>query len=191
MKQLILASTSVYRQELLKRLGLPFKAQAPGVDEAPFQHNKAFKPRELAEHLSQLKAHALASPEAVVIGGDQLVDFQGKILGKPHTEAAAIAQLKAMAGHSHDLITSVCVASAEGDVMFTDITRLTLRKLTDDEIECYVLQDQPLDCAGSYKIEKLGITLMEKIETQDFTAIQGLPLIKLATVLREKGFKLP
>ena len=190
MKQLILASTSVYRQELLKRLGLAFKAQAPGIDEDA-EKKKNFKPKELAEHLAQLKARALKNPDAVIIGGDQLVDFNGKILGKPGASAAAIEQLQAMSGKSHDLITAVCVASPEGEVMITDITRMTLRNLTRTEIERYVSQDQPLDCAGSYKIEKLGISLMEKIETEDFTAIQGLPFIKQAQVLREKGFQLP
>ena len=190
MKQLILASTSVYRQDLLKRLGLDFKAQAPGIDEDS-EKNSTFEPRKLAEHLACLKARSLARPEAVVIGGDQLVNFQGKILGKPGTAMVAMEQLKAMSGHSHDLITAVCINSSEGEIIITNITRMTLRTLTQDEIQRYVLKDQPLDCAGAYKIEKLGITLMEKIETEDFTAIQGLPLMKLAQALRQKGFHLP
>lgn len=190
MKQLILASTSVYRQELLKRLGLPFKAQAPGVDEDA-EKNKGLRPLKLAEHLACLKARSLMKPGYVVIGGDQLVDFQGKTLGKPGGREAAITQLQSMVGQTHDLITSVCVASDEGEVLMTDITQMTLRKLSLPEIERYIDHDQPMDCAGAYKIEKLGITLMEKIETDDFTAIQGLPLMKLSKVLREKGFNLP
>ncbi len=190
MNQLILASTSVYRQELLKRLGLSFKAQAPGVDEDA-EKKKGFQPRKLAEHLACLKARSLVAPGSVVIGGDQLVDFQGQILGKPGSIDTAIQQLQAMSGKSHILITAVCVASDGGETLITDITRMTLRTLTLSEIERYVHHDLPLDCAGAYKIEKLGIALMQKIETEDFTAIQGLPLMKLANVLREKGFQLP
>ncbi len=190
MKQLVLASTSVYRQELLKRLGLSFKSQAPGIDEDA-EKDKGLSPQKLAEHLAGLKARSLLTPGQVVVGGDQLVHFQGQILGKPGSVKAAIEQLLSMSGQSHDLITAVCVSSDQGEVLFTDITRMTLRNLTRSEVERYVEHDQPLDCAGAYKIEKLGITLMEKIETEDFTAIQGLPLMKLAKVLRDKGFQLP
>ena len=190
MKQLILASTSVYRQELLKRLGLPFQVASPGIDEDA-EKAKGFKPQALAERLAEMKAAALSSDAAVVIGGDQLVDFEGQILGKPGSEAAAVQQLQSLAGKTHRLITAVCVSSSDGNMMITDITRLTLRKLSLTEIERYVQADRPLDCAGAYKIEQQGVALMEKIETEDSTAIQGLPLIKLAQALRKKGFLIP
>jgi septum formation protein len=190
MKQLVLASTSAYRQELLRRLGLEFIALPPGVNEDQ-EKATGLAPQALAERLASLKAKALAGPGRVVIGGDQLVNFNGKILGKPGHPDKAFEQLKSMSGKTHELVTAVSVWSEEQEIVFCDITRMTLRPLDDGEIRRYIQADRPLDCAGSYKIEKLGITLMARIETQDFTAIQGLPLMKLAEILRQKGFQSP
>lgn len=190
MKQLILASTSVYRQELMKRLPLEFKAMAPLADEEAHKDPR-MSPRQMAEHLAKVKAHSLRGPNKIVIGSDQLVHFEGQKLGKPGSREKAVEQLLSMAGKSHELITAVCVSTEDEDIIFTDVTRMHLRKLTRAEIERYIDQDQALDCAGAYKIEKAGISLMSKIETEDFTAIQGLPLLKLSEILRQKGFLIP
>jgi septum formation protein len=187
---LILASTSVYRQELLRRLPLEFKAVAPLVDEEAHK-NMNLAPLHLAENLARLKACSIKTPDSVVIGSDQIVHFEGQILGKPGNREKAIEQLQGLAGKSHELITSVCVWDQETEIVFTDTTHLIMRALSRIEIERYVDLDKPYDCAGAYKIEKAGITLMAKIESDDFTAIQGLPLLKLSQVLRQKGFRLP
>jgi septum formation protein len=190
MKQLILASTSKYRQELLKRLPLEFTAQAPVADEDSYK-DKGLGPRKLAETLATLKATSLKGPNKVVIGSDQVAHFEGRILSKPGNREKAIEQITLMAGKTHELITSVCVCDGDDEILFTDVTSLTMRALSQHEIERYVDFDQPFDCAGSYKIEKAGITLMSKIHSEDFSAIQGLPLLKLSQVLRQKGFRLP
>lgn len=190
MIQIVLASTSVYRQELLRRLNLPFEATAPTVDESEYK-KKIRDPRQLAETLAQLKARSLAQKDRVVIGGDQVAHLDGEILSKPGNVAKAKEQLLKMQGRTHLLTTSVCLVGLGPEVTFTDITRLKMRSLQEDEIERYIELDQPLDCAGSYKIEKAGISLMMEIQSEDFTAIQGLPLIRLAEALRQKGFKVP
>lgn len=185
-KQLILASTSKYRQELLARLAYPFTTQAPLIDEES-EKDPRLSPQALAEKLARLKAQSLQQAEHVIIGGDQLVAFEGRILGKAHTAENAVQQLESMQGKTHELITAICVISGQKVIPFTDITRMHMKKLTRQQIERYVHLDQPLDCAGSYKIEKHGIMLFEKIESQDFTAIQGLPLIALNKILENEG----
>jgi septum formation protein len=190
MKQLILASTSKYRQELLSRLPLSFTAMAPAVNEDEHK-NKGLAPLELAQHLSQLKARSLKGPGRIVIGSDQLVNFNGKILGKPGSREQAIKQLLEISGKIHELITAVCIWDESEEVTFTDKTYLTLKNLSKEEIERYIDIDKPLDCAGAYKIEKAGISLMSEIKSEDFTAIQGLPLIKLCQILRQKGLQIP
>ena len=181
-KQLILASTSKYRQELLSRLAFNFTAQPPLLDEEK-EKDPALSPRALAEKLAFMKAETLAGPGKVVIGGDQLVSFNGKILGKPHTKEKAVEQLLSMQGKVHELITAVCVFDGDKALPFTDITTMHMKVLSRAQIERYVELDSPLDCAGSYKIEKHGISLFDKIESQDFTAIQGLPLLRLHQIL--------
>lgn len=185
-KKLILASTSKYRKELLSRLGYNFNVAAPLVDEEK-EKDPALSPQALAEKLAFMKAESLKGAGKVVIGGDQLVAFQGKILGKPHTPEKAVEQILAMQGQVHDLITAICIFDGDKKIAFTDITRLEMKKLSRIQAERYVTLDQPLDCAGSYKIEKHGIMLFEKIESQDFTAIQGLPLIALNKILENCG----
>jgi septum formation protein len=191
---LILASTSPYRRALVERLGVPFRSVAPSVDEEAIKASmQGATPRKLAEHLAITKARSVAAieTEAVVIGGDQLVSLDGVILGKPGTVERAVAQLQAMAGRSHELITAIAVLYNWRIYAETDVTRLVVRSLTLDEIRRYVEADRPLDCAGSYKIEARGITLFERIESADHSAIVGVPLIALTSILREIGFAIP
>ena len=192
MADLILASTSKYRRELLTRLKLPFETVAPGVDEVAVK--AAGGPaREVVEELARRKAEAVRRlrPSDVVIGSDQAAVLDGEVLDKPGTEANAVAQLRSLRGRRHQLITAVAVAHPGGIERFTDVTNLTMRRLTDEEITRYVRAEMPLDCAGSYKIEGLGVTLFEQIETRDHTAIVGLPLAQLSDTLRDLGFALP
>jgi septum formation protein len=191
---LILASTSPYRRALVERLGVPFRCVAPPVDERALKAGwDGVRPRELAERLAMAKAASVASgePDAAVIGGDQLVSLDGSILGKPGTTEQAVAQLRAMSGRSHELITAILVVYRGRSYAHTDVTKLFLRSLTLDEIHRYVEADRPLDCAGSYKLEARGIALFERIDSEDQTAITGVPLIALTTILRSIGFAIP
>ena len=191
---LILASTSPYRRALMDRLGMPFRSVAPPVDEDALKASMAgATPRELAERLAVAKARAVAAiePGAVVVGGDQLVSLDGEILGKPGTVGRAVDQLRAMAGRSHELVTAIVAVHAGEVYVATDVTILHLRSLTLDEIIRYVEADRPLDCAGSYKLEARGITLFERIESADHSAIIGMPLIALTSILRSIGFAIP
>ncbi len=185
-KPLILASTSKYRQELLARLARPFTAVAPLVDEEK-EKDPRLSPQALAEKLAYLKAQSLSQAGQIVIGGDQLVAFEGRIIGKPHTPEKALEQLLSMQGKTHELITAICVFNGDKAIPYTDITRMHMKKMNREQIEKYVQLDNPIDCAGSYKIEKHGIMLFDKIESQDFTAIQGLPLIALNKILENEG----
>lgn len=191
-KELILASSSKYRQELLARLGVPFRALAPNIDE---DHYKLIIPVavELAEQLSFYKAEAILKlhPHACVIGSDQVAEIDGKILGKPHTREQAIEQLSLLQGTEHALVTSMCIMTSEEKIIYTDRTFLRMRDLSIDQIERYLDYDQPYDCAGSYKLESRGIALFKKIEGHDHTAIQGLPLMKVAEILNCLGYSLP
>jgi septum formation protein len=189
---LVLASTSPYRRALLGRLGVPFRCLPPQFDETSVAI-ESVAPRVLAETLARRKAESIAAiePGAVVIGCDQLVSLEGRILGKPGTVPRAIEQLELMAGRSHDLITALVVIGRGKAIDHTDLTRMKMRPLCRPEIERYVFQDQPVDCAGSYKLEERGIVLFERIETEDPTAITGLPLIRLTEILRWLGFKIP
>jgi len=191
---LILASASPYRRSLVERLGIPFRCVAPPIDEEALKADlDAINPREFAEHLARAKAAAVhrVEPDAIVIGGDQLVTLDGLILGKPGTTERAVAQLQVMSGRSHDLITALAVMHGPQVYAHTDVTRLSLRTLTLEAIKRYVEADRPLDCAGSYKLEARGITLFERIESEDHSAIVGVPLIALTTILRTIGFEVP
>jgi septum formation protein len=190
--ELILASTSVYRRVLLERLGVPFRVLAPSCDESVLKRELA-DPAALAERLADAKASSVvaAAPRAAIIGCDQLVWCEGQILGKPETAEGAIAQLTSLAGRSHSLITALVVLRGDRRFHHTDMTLLRMRPLAPSAIERYVAADRPLDCAGSYKLESRGIALFEQIESQDHTAITGLPLIALVSILRELGFEIP
>lgn len=191
--QILLASSSRYRRELLGRLLPRFDSVSPDVDEHAF-HELEPTPDSLAQRLAMEKTLAVFRrfPDAIVIGSDQLADLNGQVLGKPGTVSAAVDQLLSMSGKTHRLLTAVCIA-APGKPLTSILneTRLTMRSLTPQEALRYVERDQPLDCAGSYKIESLGISLFEKIETADFTAIMGLPLIQVSQSLRELGVAIP
>ncbi|MBL8728853.1 MAG: septum formation protein Maf [Planctomycetes bacterium] len=192
MADLVLASTSPYRRELLARLRLAFTCAPPGVDEGAVKRSGR-EPAAVVAELARQKATAVAArfPDAIVIGGDQCACLDGAVLDKPGTVAAAIAQLQRLSGRSHELHTAVAIVHPAGLVAWTDVTRLTMRPLSDAEIERYVTAERPLDCAGSYKIEALGIALFERIESADQSAIQGLPLLRLAAELRALGLSVP
>jgi septum formation protein len=189
---LVLASTSVYRRALLRRLGVPFRWRAPMCDEETAK-GQALDPRSLAETLAHAKAISLVASEyrATVVGCDQVVSFQGQVFGKPGSVAHAIERLTAMAGQTHELITALAVVQGDKTFQHTDVTRLRMRRLSGEAIERYIEADQPLDCAGAYKIEARGIALFERIDSADHTAITGLPMIALATILRELGYEIP
>ncbi len=190
--RLILASTSPYRKAQLAQLRVPFDALSPGVDEEAYKLQN-LSPKELALRLAIEKAQAVASAhlDAVVIGGDQLVSFQNRILGKPLTQDKAIEQLLLLAGKPHDLITAVAVCHQGTCQTHIDETRLWMRPLDQKAIARYIQMDEPLDCAGAYKIESLGIALFERIETQDHTAITGLPLLAITQMLNACGILVP
>jgi septum formation protein len=188
---LILASTSRYRRELLERLRLPFHVARPETDETPLPGEDAAA---LAQRLARAKAAAVARqrPESWVIGSDQVAELDdGRLLGKPGTRDAAIAQLRGMSGRAVRFRTAVCLLNDEARFEALDTTTVHLRELSRDEIERYVDADLPLDCAGSFKSEALGIALFDAIETRDPTALVGLPLIALAAMLRQAGFRVP
>lgn len=189
---LILASTSRHRRALLERLGLPFDTAAPGVDET-----RGFREpvEQLVKRLSRAKAEAVAArhPDALVIGSDQAAERDGEILGKPGDHATATAQLQAASGKYMKFHTGLClIDTRDGRVQeYTDVTRVAFRKLTDGEIERYLHAEKPYDSAGSFKSEGLGIALFEGIESNDPSALVGLPLIMLCKFLRNVGLELP
>ena len=190
MTPLLLASTSRYRRELLERLGLPLETARPEVDETP---GSAEAPRAVAVRLARAKAEAVARlhPGRWVIGSDQVAELNGAPLGKPGTVDAAHAQLAAMSGQVVAFHTAVSLVR-DGEALETcDLTRVHFRALGVAEIARYVAAEQPLDCAGSFKCEGLGITLFEAIENRDPTALIGLPLIALSQLLRQAGYTLP
>jgi septum formation protein len=192
--RLILASTSLYRRELLGRLDLAFKTSRPEVDETPIRGES---PRMLAVRLARAKAEsALGRAQTPAntwsIGSDQVAELDGRPLGKPGTAENAIAQLTLMSGRSVRFLTALCLAGSDGRRFEAlDITTVRFRALADDEIARYVAKEQPLDCAGSFKSEGLGIALFEAIDNSDPTALIGLPMIATVRLLRDAGFAVP
>jgi len=188
MRQLILGSTSRYRRELLGRLRLPFDVVSPEVDETALPGEP---PAALALRLALAKAHAVAQqhPSAVVIGSDQVADLAGEAIGKPGTHERAVAQLRRMRGRSVVFQTAVAVVCTTTGYSGSALVPVTVRfrQLADAEIEHYLRLEQPYDCAGSAKAETLGIALLDAIESDDPTALIGLPLIKTCALLREAG----
>ena len=185
---LILASTSRYRRELLQRLRLTFEVVAPQVDEAPLPGET---PAALAQRLALAKALAVAAlrPAAVVIGSDQVADLDGQPIGKPHTHERAVAQLQSMRGRRVVFQTAVAVVRADRGYAQGLLAPVAVqfRNLSDAEIEHYLRTEQPYDCAGSAKCETLGIALLDAIDSDDPTALVGLPLIRTCRLLREAG----
>jgi septum formation protein len=191
-RRIVLASSSRYRQEQLSRLGLPFVTDAPAIDESPRPGEAA---RATAERLSLAKAQAVAArhADAIVIGADQVAELDGRPVGKPGTHEAALAQLLAMQGRTVRFHSGVAVADSsdgrsESACVDTDVR---FRRLDAGALEAYLRADRPYDCAGSAKIESLGICLVEAVHSDDPTALVGLPLIALTTLLARLGVALP
>ncbi len=187
MHTLILASTSKYRKELVSRWRVPFKCVSPEVDETPLANET---PLAVAQRLALAKALAVASqhPLAYVIGSDQVLDLGGEPLGKPHTHANALAMLRRLSGQTMQFHTAVAVVQGAHVRTGLDTVTVTLKTLTDAQIETYLRLDQPYDCAGSCKSESLGIALCERIDSADPTSQIGLPLILTQRLLTELGY---
>ena len=189
---LILASGSKYRKILLRRFDIPFECRAPEIDEST-KNNES--PVDLVSRLAYEKAECVSNenPQAIVIGSDQIAVFEGQIIGKPGTHLAAKEQLLSFSGQLIEFLTAVSVQC--GDTGFEerhiDSTRVSFRHLQVDEIERYLKADTPYDCAGAFMAESLGIVLFESIESDDPTALIGLPLIRTAAMLRRAGLRLP
>ncbi len=189
MRTLVLASTSPYRLQLLRQLGLSFQVAAPLFKETIDQE---IAPELQVKHLSSHKAKSLAQryPDALILGADQVfVDGRGKVLGKPGSPEGAVAQLREMSGRSHTFFTGVTLLDSRSGVALTDVVTftVTLKKLSREQIQRYIERENPVDCAGSFKIEGLGIALMERMDGCDYTALIGLPLIKVTEMLGRFG----
>lgn len=186
--QLVLASTSPFRKQLLDRLGIPFTTASPDVDETP---RAGEPPSELVARLAEAKARAVATayPDAIIIGSDQTAEVDGALLNKPGTHKNAVAQLRACSGRTVTFHTGVCVLSARNGDTQVDVVpfRVHFRTLSAAQIENYLRREQPYNCAGSFKSEGLGIALFDKLEGDDPTALVGLPLIRLVTFLERAG----
>jgi len=189
-RQLVLGSSSPYRRELLTRLRLQFQTAVPEVDETARPNEP---PLALARRLALAKARAIAAqfPDAVVIGSDQVADLDGEPLGKPGSHERAVAQLRLMRGHTvvfHTAVAVVCAATGFEQLEVAPV-RVTFRDLADDEIEAYLRAERPYDCAGSARSEGLGVALLDAIESDDPTALVGLPLIRTCRMIRAAGVK--
>lgn len=189
---LILASGSAARRSLIRRLGLPVTCSAPNIDETPGAGETAAA---LVQRLSHAKARALADahPAALIIGSDQVALHRGQVSGKPLTGSGARALLRRFSGEPVDFLTGLAVLNPTAAYAgyHCDRTRVRFRSLTEGEIERYVARDRPLQCAGGFRLESLGPALFRSIETEDPTALLGLPLIALCRLLREAGLALP
>ena len=186
-----LASTSPFRKELLERLGIPFETVAPDVDETPLANETA---EALVRRLSEDKARAMAaSHRGLIIGSDQVATTGNNILGKPGTHEQAFEQLRNLSGKRVTFQTGLCLVNTETDEAQVDVIPFIVkfRQLGGDQIERYLQQEQPYNCAGSFKSEGLGITLFEYMEGVDPTALIGLPLIRLTSMLSQAGIVLP
>ena len=182
---LILASTSYFRRDLLKRLGVDFRAVAPDYEE---EHDLDLPPDKLVVELAARKAQSLAGrfPDDLIIGCDQVAELDGRILLKPGSIERAKAQLKELSGRTHRLLTGLAVFQPAASRLETalDVHRMTLRELTAEEIDAFVESEKPIDCAGAYKVEGPGIALFESLSGDDYTGIIGLPLTKLVGLLK-------
>lgn len=185
---LVLASSSPYKRALLSRLAIEFDAHASGIDETP---KKDEKPTQLADRLAKAKARAVARdfPKSYVLGSDQVIALGDQIFHKPESRQGAIDQLTALQGHTHRLINSICLRTPRGDISTDQVVyEMVMRPLTRSQIISYVDADEPLDCAGSYRIEAAGIRLFEATRGDDPTAIEGLPLTRVWTLLVAVGW---
>ncbi len=193
----ILASQSPYRRQLIEKIGIKFECKSPAISEDALKTEllaKKFKPQDLAEELSLQKGLSVFNSypqknEILVLSGDQLVELDSEILGKPRNFENAVVQLQKLRNKTHRLMTAVTLISSKKIVKYTDVTSLKMHNLSDAEITGYLKKDQPYDCAGSYKIESRGIALFESVHTTDFTSIQGVPLIWLTNQLKEHNYE--
>lgn len=192
MRPLVLASSSVYRRELLQRLQLPFTSCSPNIDERPLADET---PQMLVQRLAVAKASALHAQflQHLIIGSDQVAVLDGQILSKPGTAAAAIAQLTAASGRSVTFYTGLCLLDSASGTIEVDCVPFTVhfRTLSPAQISRYIEREQPLDCAGSFKSEGLGISLFRATEGEDATSLIGLPLIRLCDMLSQAGIIIP
>lgn len=176
----------------MSQIGVSFITDSPDIDESAHPNETAMA---LVERLSKEKAKAVAArhPNALIVGSDQVATIDGLIVGKPHTHEAAVAQLRAASGQTLTFLTGLCVHNAVTDQSNTlvDTVSVTFRELTDEAIERYLLIDTPYDCAGSFKMEGLGITLFSNIQCRDPNALIGLPLIGLVGLLQDEGLAIP
>ena len=190
--QLVLASSSVHRRELLERLRLPFKCHPPDIDETPGSNETA---SDLVERLARAKAQKVGGsyPGALVIGSDEVAALRGRILAKPEDHADAVRQLEFMSGRQVDFLTGLCLLnSASGREQVETVTvQVHFRQLTQTEIRRYLETDRPYSCSGSFRSEAGGITLVHRISSDDNTALLGLPLIALQKMLRNEGYEIP
>ncbi len=190
--RIVLASGSPYRKILLERLQLPFSVEVPGINETPDQRES---PAQWAERLAARKAQAvcLRHPEALVIGSDQIAEFNNDIIGKPGTVEAAVEQLLRFSGHSVSFHCGIALMGMAAGISYSGVetVKVSFRHLERPEVERYVKLEQPLDCAGSFKCEGLGISLFSRIDSHDPTALIGMPLIRLCDMLRRAGIPLP
>ena len=190
--ELVLASTSQYRRELLARLRVPFATVAPDVDESPADGED---PRALALRLARAKASAVQRtfPSALIIGCDQVAAVDGELLSKPGSYENAVRQLRLMRGKPVPFYTALCLLDAASGRSHIDVVTVTvhMRQITDAQIERYLRAEQPYDCAGSARIEGQGIALVDRVDSDDPTALIGLPLIRLCAMLRAEGVDLP
>lgn len=189
-KNLVLGSSSPYRKELLERLGVPFECVSADIDESRKENES---PDALCRRLAREKAQKVRElrPNSIIIGSDQVAVLGDCILGKPHTVEKAIEQLSAMQGQTVYFLTALCVLDEEGRAYETMVpTVVTMKKLSRQTIENYLQREQPLNCAGSAKIEKLGIALMKEVQSTDPTALIGLPLIETVNLLAKAGLEI-
>ncbi|MDP3273952.1 MAG: Maf family protein [Deltaproteobacteria bacterium] len=191
---IILASESRYRRELIARLGFGVQCIAADYDEEREKDRLGnLSVISLVKTLAEGKATSLAQkyPDALILGSDQAVELEGMAMGKPHTAERAVAQLARLSGKTHQIHTAVCVHHGRSgrSEHWLDTHELTMRTLSRAQLEHYVRLDQPLDCAGSYKIEGPGIALFESIRGLDFTGVIGLPLTAVVTLLDRFGVK--
>lgn len=189
-KKLVLGSSSPYRKELLERLGVPFECVSADIDES---RHEAETPEALCVRLAREKALKVKSMvgDAIVIGSDQVAVLGERILGKPHTRERAIEQLSSMQGQTVYFLTALCIIGEKGEIFETMVpTIVTMKKLSIKTIENYLDREQPFNCAGSAKIEKLGIALMKEVRSTDPTALIGLPLIETVNLLAKAGLEI-
>lgn len=189
-KKLVLGSSSPYRKELLEHLGVPFECVSADIDES---RHEGETPEALCVRLAREKALKVKSMvgDAIVIGSDQVAVLGERILGKPHTRERAIEQLSSMQGQTVYFLTALCIIGEKGEIFETMVpTIVTMKKLSVKTIENYLDREQPFNCAGSAKIEKLGIALMKEVRSTDPTALIGLPLIETVNLLAKAGLEI-